>query len=79
MTTPRTPGRPIPPELSIQLYFHCRKCLEEKPEGMSPQEWSSLEIGYTALGIQVWCKRHNINVVHVDFEGVQHPGNFNSE
>jgi len=53
----------------IQMFFHCGECLEEVPPGMSPQEYGSLEIGWTTAGIQVWCKRHNVNVVHFDFEG----------
>ncbi len=59
--------------LAIELYLHCGMCLEEIPEGISPQEWASLEVGWTGLGIQVWCKRHECNVVNIDFEGHQHP------
>ena len=73
-----TEQRVIPSENSIKLYFHCTKCLEEMPANTTPHDWSQLEIGYTVLGIQVWCKRHECNVVHVDFEGVKHPGNFSA-
>lgn len=34
-----------------------------------------LQHGWTPIGFQVWCTRHNANVVHVDFEGVKHPAN----
>ena len=61
--------RRIPKELSIEMYFHCRECLEEKPDDQSPREWAALEVGWTTLGFQVWCKRHERNVIHVDFEG----------
>ncbi len=45
-------------------YLHCAKCLAEKPKNQSPREWASLEVGMTAEGaIQVWCKRHELNVV----------------
>ena len=67
--------RPISANQSIVVYFHCGKCLDIRPEGISPQEWGSLEVGYTKLGIQVWCKRHKCNVVHIDFQGYQLPGN----
>lgn len=59
--------------LAIRMYLHCVICLEEIPDGMSPQEWTSLEVGWTKEGLQVWCKRHECNVVHIDFEGHQHP------
>jgi hypothetical protein len=62
----------------IVAFFHCRKCLNELPKGMSPSDWASHEIGYTKIGIQVWCKRHECNIVHTDFEGIKHPGNFDA-
>jgi hypothetical protein len=65
----------IPSKLSIKLFMHCALCLQELPPGTSPREWSQLECGWTKLGFQVWCKRHEVNVVHVDFEGHQHPAN----
>ena len=60
-------------ELMIRNYMHCGKCLEEIPDGISPQEWSNLEVGWTELGLQVWCKRHRCNVVNIDFEGHKDP------
>lgn len=53
----------------IFQYTHCAKCLKEMPAGVSPQTWSRLEVGWTAHGIQIWCKRHNINVLDLDFLG----------
>lgn len=67
--------RLIPSDLSITSYMHCRLCLEELPEGVSPMDFSRTQAGFTSLGIQVWCNRHNCNVVHIDFEGVRHPAN----
>ncbi len=64
----------------ISMYLHCGKCLEEWKNNpnintnQSPTEYSQLEVGYTKWGIQIWCRRHNLNVLHVDFEGVKHPG-----
>jgi hypothetical protein len=46
---------------------------------MSPRDWSSIEAGWTALGLQVWCKRHEINILHVDFEGQKHPAKTSRE
>ena len=66
--------RPAPKrEPKIELFFHCALCIEELPEGMSAQEYSITESGWTRQGFQVWCWRHNANVVHIDFEGGKHP------
>lgn len=60
-------------KLSISSYIHCGKCLNELPKDVAPREWAQHEIGFTKKGIQVWCRRHSCNVMHIDFEGVQHP------
>lgn len=67
--------REISTELQIQLYMHCGECLYEKPKGISAREFAQLELGWTEIGLQVWCKRHEINVMHVDFQGQKHPAN----
>lgn len=58
--------RPFTASKSIQLFMHCAKCLHQR----LPQR---LEVGWTEQGLQVWCKNHECNVVHIDFEGHQHP------
>lgn len=60
-------------ELQIVRYLHCNLCLEELPAGWSPQEYGDYEIGWTIKGIQIWCKRHDCNIMHMDFEGQKHP------
>ena len=67
--------RDISNELQIKMYMHCGLCLEEKPPHLSPQEFGSIEVGTTKQGFQIWCKRHNCNVMHIDFEGQIHPAN----
>ena len=62
-------------ELEISAYLHCGKCLPDKPDGISPMEWSKTQAGFTPLGLQVWCNRCDCNVMHVDFEGAKHPAN----
>jgi hypothetical protein len=57
----------------IKMYYHCGQCLKEKPADKSPQEWCATEVGATKKGIQVWCKRHDSNVLHMDLEGYKHP------
>jgi hypothetical protein len=59
----------------IKLYVHCALCMDELPAGLSPREWAQLEVGFTKRGIQVWCKRHELNVMHMDFEGQKHKVN----
>jgi len=61
----------------IHQFMHCRRCAQECISGaageVSPREYARIEIGMTSVGIQVWCVRHEINIIHVDFEGAQHP------
>ena len=70
--------RVIPNTLSIGAYLHCGLCLDEWTAdreistSQSPREYASLEVGWTRLGLQVWCKRHEVNVLHIDFEGIKH-------
>ena len=71
MTT--LPKMQLTSDNQIESFFHCRQCIEKMPEGVSPEEWSHLEVGFTPLGIQVWCIRHGCNVVSIDFEGHRHP------
>lgn len=57
------------PSYEIEMFFHCKKCAQSIPNGMSPREYMSLEVGWTKKGLQVWCKRHEINVINLDFQG----------
>ena len=59
----------------IGSYLHCGRCLEEMPAGMSPKEYQRIQVGFTEIGLQVWCVRHDMNVVHIHFEGATHPAN----
>lgn len=68
-------GRTIPNENCIEMYLHCVECIKEKPPGISPRDWARTQTGWTKLGLQVWCNRHEINICHIDFQGVQHPAN----
>jgi hypothetical protein len=61
----------------IQAYLHCKLCVDEQRSplgrGTSPSTYSRLAVGWTKRGLQVWCERHEVNVLHVDFEGHKHP------
>ena len=60
-------------ENEILAYLHCGKCLDELPKGTSPKEWAKTQAGWTEHGLQIWCNRHECNVVNIDFEGQKHP------
>ena len=57
----------------ITQHVVCSKCEEEFVKGFTDsgtlQHYAKLYVGFTDTGIQVWCPRHDTNVVHVDFEG----------
>ncbi len=65
----------IPNTKEIEAYMHCNRCLTEIPLGESPESYARLSIGFTPIGIQVWCVRHDANILHVHFEGQRHPSN----
>jgi len=50
----------------IVAYFHCKLCIESLPIGQSPQSWTNYEVGGCEDGgIQIWCKRHDLNVYRI--------------
>lgn len=46
----------------IYAFFHCSKCIDE-------DEYPNIGVGWTTLGLQVWCEHHNKNIIHLDFCG----------
>jgi len=59
--------------LEIQAYIHCGLCIDEFKEGN--KQPSKIAVGWTVKGIQVWCERHNCNIMHMDFGGQKHHAN----
>jgi len=56
---------------NIFMNFNCKKCQEEYMDGKygrnkSMAELARLSIGRTKTGLQVWCVRHEINVIDMD-------------
>lgn len=45
----------------IEFFIHCNKCIKSLPDGVSPAEWTQLEIGPDKENkyIIVWCRRCN--------------------
>lgn len=70
--------RNIPNTNQIHLYIHCALCLEAWPKDEGPRTWQRLSIGWTKQGLQIWCARHECNIMHIDFQGIQHPANTSS-
>ena len=56
----------------IEMFLHCKLCLDDIPHGISPKEHASISVGWTIHGFQAWCNRHEANILHVDFEGQKH-------
>lgn len=75
--------REIPNTIEIKAYFHCAMCASEFKAGqldgsledMSPADYQRLQVGWTTIGLQIICHRHNANIAHIDFEGHKHPAN----
>lgn len=56
-------------ENEILTFFHCAKCMRDKPPNLSPRQYVRNEIGFTPKGLQIWCIRHEENIIHLDFRG----------
>lgn len=60
----------IPNSKQIHTYFYCSQCLNEAvAKGEAPLDYQRIAFGLTPMGLQLWCCRHNMNVMHVDFGG----------
>ncbi len=58
----------------------CVKCADEfsnsSTDYKSLQSYSNLDVGYTDLGLQIWCRRHEVNVCHLKFGDKQPEADF---
>jgi hypothetical protein len=48
--------------MEIGVYWHCAKCLAERPKGQSQQEYARCQLGDHPQGLQLICVRHNCNI-----------------
>jgi len=62
-----------PTERAGVVFLHCKRCLGEVATDVSLRDFARFEVSWTPFGFQVWCVRHECNVMHVDFEGMTHP------
>ena len=60
----------IPDTNEIKSFIHCKDCLDGLSDDESYDQW--IEVGFTEIGLQVWCREHKVNIVHIDFEGQKH-------
>ena len=65
--------------LNIDSYVACPKCAKEVADiepKISLQDYAAIDVGFTNWGLQIWCRRHQVNIVHIDFGGAQLPADF---
>ena len=65
--------------LSVTGYIACSKCADEIANAEPPvslQDYAQMDVGFTDWGLQVWCRRHQANIVHIDFQGQKLPADF---
>lgn len=65
----------LPNTFQIKHILECKRCVETCPHGTLLQDYLRVTIGLTPYGLQVWCVRHQANVIHVDFRGQRIPVN----
>ena len=60
----------------------CETCFKEYETFQNPdialRDYVKGDVGFTRIGIQVWCQRHNKNICHIDFEGNRPVADFRS-
>lgn len=49
-------------------YLHCGRCIREKPDDQSPEEWARLSVAATDTGLLVRCVRHDAEVAHFELK-----------
>lgn len=65
----RTTNRNLPNTFEVKHVIECKRCTESCPIGTLLQDYLRVSVGFTPYGLQVWCVRHQANVVHIDFRG----------
>ena len=52
-------------------FIHCRKCLHEIPEDVTPAEWARINVGATKDGLlAAWCVRHDELIGIIDIKEI---------
>ena len=76
----KQPELDLPNTKEIGMYLHCGLCVHDVMHGdmqgkVTPRNYARLSVGWTKQGLQVWCERHEVNVIHIHFEGATHFAN----
>lgn len=59
-------------ENEIASFFHCSKCLKDKPAGVTPRQWARMEAGVCPNGdVQFWCIRHDRVIMRMCMKPVE--------
>lgn len=69
------PKSDLPNTFQIKHVLECKRCVDTCPQGTLLPDYMRVTIGLTPYGLQVWCVRHQANVIHVDFRGQRLPAN----
>ena len=60
----------------------CETCLKEYGALQNPditlRDYVKVDVGFSQIGLQVWCQRHDKNICHIDFEGNRPKADFRS-
>lgn len=47
----------------IEMFFHCKLCIEEMTPGISPAQYEEISAGIDIhKNIVIWCNRHDIEI-----------------
>ena len=67
-------------ENNIKEPVVCETCFKEYQNLYNPditlRDYVKVDVGFTQIGIQVWCQRHEKNICHIDFAGNRPPADF---
>lgn len=68
--------RPIPTDDVGLSYINCTMCvIEAAKTGQHIKEYARMTVSFTDIGLQVYCLRHEVNIIHIDFQGTKPPAN----
>ena len=58
---------------NITEHVVCQSCLQEYQNIINPsfalRDFIAIDVGFTEIGIQIWCRKHDKNICHIDFDG----------
>ena len=58
---------------NITAHVVCQSCLQEYQNIINPsfalRDFIAIDVGFTEIGIQIWCRKHDKNICHIDFDG----------